>query len=193
MNFSLFGHSTIKTLKNKREQLYRVAYSWCNDASLADDIVNETLYKAIKNHSSLRDKSRLNSWLFKILGNCWHDHLRQLKPNDDIEDIVFTDNETPELLLQQQEIIVQVRKAISLLPMGQRQAITLVDIEGFSYEEVAIILDIPVGTVMSRISRGRILLKDKLLKTKPEQAGFNQEKDNLTKAQKEQAKLRRVK
>jgi RNA polymerase sigma-70 factor (ECF subfamily) len=56
-----------------------------------------------------------------------------------------------------------VRKAISRLPMGQRQALTLVDLEGCSYIEVAQILDIPIGTVMSRLSRARATLKAKLL------------------------------
>lgn len=162
--FSLFTNKKQKELKNKREQLYRVAYSWCNDGLLADDLTNETLYKALEKWSNLRDKSSINSWLFKILANCWYDHLRKIKPSESIDDIIFVESETPELLLQQQEIIIQVRKSVSLLPMGQRQVITLIDLEGFSYEEVAAILTIPIGTVMSRLSRGRLSLKESLLK-----------------------------
>ncbi len=162
--FSLFTNKKQNELKNKREQLYRVAYSWCNDELLADDLTNETLYKAFQKLNKLRDKSSINSWLFKILANCWYDHLRKIKPSESIDDIVFVDHETPDQLLQQQEIILHVRKAVGLLPMGQRQVITLIDLEGFSYEEVAAILSIPIGTVMSRLSRARLSLKESLLK-----------------------------
>lgn len=163
MKFSLFAQKKRNELKEKRQQLYRVAYSWCNDELLADDLVNETLYKAMNKLGDLRDQSQINSWLFKIMSNCWHDHLRKLKPQDDIDDVVIFDNDTPEQLLHQQEIILQVRRAVSLLPMGQRQVVTLVDLEGFSYDEVSAILSIPMGTVMSRLNRARISLKEKLL------------------------------
>ena len=172
--FSLFNNKQRDELKSKRQQLYRVAYAWCNDELLADDLANETIYKAIKNRSQLRDQSLLNSWLFKIMANCWHDHLRQLRPEENIDDVVFVEQQTPEQLLQQQEMILQVRKAIALLPMGQRQVLTLVDLEGFSYDEVATILVIPVGTVMSRLSRARNALKEKLLqKQSPEKGQDN--------------------
>ena len=161
--FSLFNNKQASELKSKRQQLYRVAYAWCNDELLADDLANETIYKAIKNRNQLRDPSHINSWLFKIMANCWRDHLRKLKPEENIDELVFVEQQTPEQLLQQQEIIIQVRKAIALLPMGQRQVLTLVDIEGFSYDEVANILAIPVGTVMSRLSRARNSLREKLL------------------------------
>ncbi len=164
MLFSFFTNKRQNELKDKREQLYRVAYSWCNDELLADDLTNETLFKALKKWPSLRDKSNVHSWLFKILANCWYDHLRKIKPSESVDDLVFIDYETPEQLLQQQEIIIQVRKAIGLLPMGQRQVITLIDLEGFSYGDVASILNIPIGTVMSRLSRGRLSLKENLLK-----------------------------
>lgn len=163
---SLFTNKRQNELKDKREQLYRIAYSWCNDELLADDLSNEALYKALKKWPNLRDKSSINSWLFKILANCWYDHLRKIKPSESVDDIVFVEHETPEQLLQQQEIIIQVRKAVGLLPMGQRQVITLIDLEGFSYEQVAAILSIPIGTVMSRLSRGRLSLKESLLKNK---------------------------
>ncbi len=164
MMFSLFTNKKQKELKSKRQQLYRVAFSWCNDELLADDLVNETLFKAMKKYNALRDKKNINSWLFKILANCWYDHLRKIKPLVNIDDIVFVDHNTPEVLLQQQEIIMQVRKVISSLPMGQRQVLTLVDLEGFSYDEVAQILEIPIGTVMSRLNRSRLALKEKLIK-----------------------------
>lgn len=181
--FSLFTNKRRNELKDKREQLYRVAYSWCNDELLADDLTNETLYKALKKCSTIRDKSSINSWLFKILANCWYDHLRKIKPTESVDDLIFVDHETPDQLLQQQEIIIQVRKAVGLLPMGQRQVITLIDLEGFSYGDVAAILSIPVGTVMSRLNRGRLSLKESLLQKNTE---------TTTKSGLQQIKLRSV-
>ena len=76
---SLFGHAN--DLQNQLEQirprLYRLAYSWSHNAALADDLVQETLIKALKNANQLRDPSLLNSWVFSILANCLRDHYRQ--------------------------------------------------------------------------------------------------------------------
>ena len=71
--------------------------------------------------------------------------------------------QTPELGLRKQQVIDRVRTAISRLPLGQRQVITLVDLKGFTYAEVAEVLEIPVGTVMSRLNRARMALKEQLL------------------------------
>ena len=70
---------------------------------------------------------------------------------------------------EQQDIVSRVRAMIATLPVGQRQVITLVDLAGFSYIEIANILDIPVGTVMSRISRARNALRKKLADYDPRQ------------------------
>ena len=70
--------------------------------------------------------------------------------------------ESPEEGYQQNQIIRRVRQAVGELPIGQREVITLVDLEECSYGEVATILDIPIGTVMSRLSRARYALKEKL-------------------------------
>ncbi|WP_455234473.1 RNA polymerase sigma factor [Thiogranum longum] len=161
---NLCKHQQFKqTLAEYRENLYRIAYSWCHNPALADDLVQDTLAKALKNSAQLRDQKTIKAWLYRILSNCWRDHFRRSRDTVDIDDVVLVEGETPDVQHDRQQIINRVRKAISYLPMGQRQVITLVDLEGCSYIEVAQILDVPIGTVMSRLSRARRALKERLL------------------------------
>lgn len=160
-------------LAQLRPKLYRVAFSWSHNAAIADDLVQETLAKALKNSSQLRDPELLKSWLFSILTNCWRDYFRQHKEMDDIdelEDCCCIEDSTPEDQHAQSQLVCRIREAISLLPMGQRQVLTLVDLEEFSYIEVANILTIPVGTVMSRLCRARQALKTLLKELAPQQS-----------------------
>jgi len=152
-------------VEQSRTRLYRTAYSWCHDAALADDLTQETLEKALKKHEQLRDPAALETWLFTILTNCWRDHFRRSKDMVDIDDVPLEHPSTPELEHQQHQIVREVRSAIGQLPVGQRQVLTLVDLEECSYLDVAQILDIPVGTVMSRLCRARRALKELLLDT----------------------------
>lgn len=153
-------------LEQHRRRLYRLAYSWCHERSLAEDLVQDTLIRAMERASQLRDPERLPAWLAAILVNCWRDHLRRLRPTDDIADMdesLFADEDrTPERDAECSQIVVRVRREIATLPLGQRQVLTLVDLEEYSYAEVASILDIPVGTVMSRLCRARQALKARL-------------------------------
>ena len=161
---NLSKHQQFKrALGDYRENLYRIAFSWCHNPALSDDLVQEALAKALKNSGQLRDPNTLKAWLYRILCNCWRDHFRRSRDTVDIDDVVLTDNETPASRHSRQQIITRVRNAIAYLPMGQRQVITLVDLEGCSYIEVAQILDVPIGTVMSRLSRARKALKERLL------------------------------
>jgi RNA polymerase sigma-70 factor (ECF subfamily) len=157
-----------RTIAEHRGAMYRLAYSWCHNPALSDDLVQEALAKALKNSGQLRDHKTLKAWLFRILTNCWRDHFRRSKETVDIDDVVLMDTRTPEFSHDQEQIVSQVRNAISELPLGQRQVVTLVDLEGSSYIEVAEILEIPIGTVMSRLSRARQALKTKLLETDSE-------------------------
>jgi len=150
-------------LEASRTRLYRLAYSWCHEPALADDLVQETLEKALKKSSQLREPAAMETWLFSILTNCWRDHFRRTKDTVDIDDIPFEHEITPEHEHQQHQVVSQVRAAIGTLPLGQRQVLTLVDLEGCSYIEVANILGVPVGTVMSRLCRARRALKASLL------------------------------
>lgn len=149
-----------------RPRLYKVAYSWCHAADIADDLVQDTVIKAMRNANSLRDMQKMNSWLFTILANCWRDYLRRQKPTDDIDECILTDDDSPELAQERQNITDIVQHAVATLPQGQRQVLSLVDLEGFSYAEVAEIIGIPTGTVMSRLNRARKSLSEQLLELK---------------------------
>jgi len=168
---SLFtGTSFIrKELEKRRSLLYRIAYSWCHNASLADDLVQDTIVKALRNSRQLKNTEAVNGWLSRILANCWYDYLRQQKETVDLDNLPYEEFASDDDEHEKQDIVRRVRAMIAELPMGQRQVITLVDIAGFSYVEIAEILDIPIGTVMSRINRARRALKTKLADYDPRQ------------------------
>jgi RNA polymerase sigma-70 factor (ECF subfamily) len=154
-------------IEAQRPVLYRIAYAWCHDAALADDLVQETLSKAWARRAQLREEAALKAWMVSIMNHCWLDHLRSRRDFDDVEDwedTLESGDDTPEACCNREQVIACVRAAVARLPLGQRQVLTLVDLEEFGYAEVAGILNIPVGTVMSRLSRARTSLK-KLLDT----------------------------
>lgn len=174
LNFFSRHHHIKERLEALRPQLYRLAYSWTSNPALADDLTQETLAKALKNVAQLRNPEALKSWSFGILRNCWRDHYRSNRDMDDVDTQVLADEQTPEHHHEQQNIVDKVRGAVSQLPEGQRHVLTLIDLEGCSYAEVADILEIPIGTVMSRLCRARRGLADKLLEFQPES------RDNVT-------------
>jgi len=167
-------------LEQRRELLYRLAYSWCHSAALADDLVQDAMVKALKSGSQLKKPAAIKGWLSKILANCWYDHLRRTRDMVDLDNLPYEEATDSTDVHEQQDIVSRVRAMIATLPVGQRQVITLVDLAGFSYIEIADILDIPIGTVMSRISRARNALKTKL-------ADYDPRQDLL------RAKIRRIK
>jgi len=158
-----------RQLELSRNRLYRTAYSWCHDTHLADDLVQQTLLKALQNTHQLRELSGLDAWQFRILSNCWYDHCRRRRDVQDIDETPYWHDQTPEAEHGRDEKVKRVRDAIGALPMPQRQVITLVDLAGLSYSEVAEVLEIPVGTVMSRVCRARRTLKEYLIDLKPTQ------------------------
>lgn len=170
LNFFSRHHQLKEQLEQLRPHLYRLAYSWTNNPVLADDLTQETLAKALKNVGQLKNPAALKSWAFGILKNCWRDHFRNQREMDDIDNTELTDERTPENHHEQQHIVDKVRSAVAGLPEGQRQVLSLVDLEGCSYSEVAEILEIPIGTVMSRLCRARKTLAAKLLEFQPESA-----------------------
>ncbi|OQW97505.1 MAG: RNA polymerase subunit sigma-24 [Thiothrix lacustris] len=149
-------------LSEHRAKLHRMAVAWCGDPALADDLVQDTLAKALEKQEQLKDDERLGAWLYKILHNCWMEHLRTQRPALDIDALELTCTDCPEKHFADAQLVTQVRAAVEALPISQCQVMTLVDLEGCSYEQVAAILDIPIGTVMSRLSRARDTMKKRL-------------------------------
>lgn len=167
LDFFLRSREAQRALNQARGRLYRMAYAWCHQPALADDLVQETLTKALQKSSQLRDPKARDAWLFAILANCYRDHFRRQREMDDIDELELSFDITPETESGRAEVIGKVRAAIARLPQGQRQVVTLVDLEGFSYVETAQILDVPIGTVMSRLCRARNAMKPMLAEFQP--------------------------
>jgi RNA polymerase sigma-70 factor (ECF subfamily) len=163
----LFGRGPAlrRGIEQSRDMLCRMAYAWCHDRALADDLAQAAVEKGLRASGQLRDPERLRAWLLQILANCLRDHLRERRDFVDIDDVaesVLAGGATPEESRASAELVGRVRAAVALLPLGQRQVVTLVDLEDCSYAEAAEVLGIPVGTVMSRLCRARRALRDAL-------------------------------
>ncbi len=149
---------------------YHLTY---NDAD-ADDLLQETFAKAFKAIDKYNEGTNAKAWLFKILKNTFINEYRRKNRQpmkvefDDIvsvrdeEDSPFQSYQDLREEMFQQMIGDEVTNAINALPVDFRVVILLCDVEGFTYEEIAKILDIPIGTVRSRLHRSRNLLKEKL-------------------------------
>lgn len=145
-----------------RSKLYRIALAWCGDRMVADDLVQETIATGMKNYKQLRDENSMFGWICSIMKNNWYRHLRKQKNHDSVDDQLPSSEKGPLGNCQEVDIIKQVRLAVAELSLDQRQVISLVDLGELSYCEVAQTLDIPVGTVMSRLHRARKSLLKKL-------------------------------
>ncbi|BBP44423.1 RNA polymerase sigma factor [Thiosulfativibrio zosterae] len=146
-------------------KLYRLALAWSQQQSLAQDLVQEAMLKAIEKQHQLQNLQDLEPWLCKILHNLYIDRLRynqqwQFTDTEDIDHFDFAKSCEDNCITQQTEFTVH--QAIGCLPFEQREVVTLVDLQGFSYQETASVLEVPVGTVMSRLSRARSKLKSLL-------------------------------
>lgn len=147
-----------------------VVYRMCGDAQLAEDAAQETFIRAWQNLPSHRPGTSLRNWLYRIAVNAGTDLLRKEKRilPDAIDDLHLTDGDPSlEALVSQKERARLVQSAVLSLPEGSRAVLVLREYEGLSYQEISSILDIPLGTVMSRLSYARNILKAKLQQQLP--------------------------
>ncbi len=165
-----------KLVGNSRDRLYRMAYAWTHNPHLADDLVQQAMCKALSNQRQLRDPGAAEAWLFRIMSNCLKDYHRAKREVLTDDELVIVDNWTPEKETEEQQLVRKVRQAVRKLPLAQCQVITLIDLEGFTYASVSEILEIPVGTVMSRLCRGRRALREFLTDIRPQQGEGRQPK-----------------
>jgi RNA polymerase sigma-70 factor (ECF subfamily) len=142
-----------------------VVYRMCGDGQIAEEAAQEAFLQAWLHLSSYRPQTSLRNWLYRIAFNAATDFLRKEKrilPND-IEEMPLTDaHPGPEALLFQIERTALIQKAVLSLPDASRAVLVLREYEEMSYHEIADTLDIPVGTVMSRLNYARKILKEKL-------------------------------
>jgi RNA polymerase sigma-70 factor, ECF subfamily len=133
-----------------------VLYRMCGDAQIAEDAAQETFIHAWLHISSFRPQGSLRNWLYRIGVNAATDILRKQRrilPND-LEDLQLVDPQPgPEGLVSREEQAALIQKAVSSLPDTSRAVLVLREYEGLSYHEIASTLDIPIGTVMSRLNQ----------------------------------------
>ncbi len=154
------------------DDLYRMAFHLTGNRDDAEDLVQETCVRAFQGFHRLKAEEAIKAWLFRILARAFYDRLRQKSPGVPLEEEGGRPGggvpegcptpPGPEQELLQRELEIVVREAIDHLPPDFRMVILLADIEGFSYKEIARLLSIPIGTVMSRLNRGRAILRRKL-------------------------------
>src|ERR1700754_294573 len=152
------------------DQLYRAALRYTRNTADAEDLVQETMAKAYAGFPSFTEGTNLRAWLFRIMTNTWITSYRsaQRRPDEvlaaDVTD-VRSSAATPSAELAALNAMGdgEVLDALRELPEGQRLVVYYADVEGFRYKEIAMILDVPVGTVMSRLHRGRNNLRALLM------------------------------
>lgn len=157
------------------KKAYNIAYRIMGNEEDAKDMAQEALLRVYRSLKDFKGQSSFSTWLYRIVTNVCLDELRRRKKEKyvSMDSTIYTDNgelhrelcsekETPESIYERVEEGELVRNAIQELSEDYRSVIVLRDIQGFSYEEISNILDCSLGTVKSRINRGRTILKDKL-------------------------------
>lgn len=139
-------------------RLRRFARSLTKDSVRADDLVQDVFERAMTREHLWEPGTSLRSWLFRMTQNVWIDTVRSPKAKEvligNVKNIARSHDRADSSIA-----LAEIELALSLLPVEQREVIILFALEGLTYEQTAMILAVPVGTVMSRLARGRDLLK----------------------------------
>ncbi|MBO8126093.1 MAG: sigma-70 family RNA polymerase sigma factor [Firmicutes bacterium] len=152
--------------------LFNIAYRLAGNREEAEDLVQEALVRAFRSFRSFEPGTSFKSWLYRIVSNLYVDTLRKrskYREESLDEPIIYENGEfkksipdysaDPSQLVEETGFVGEVQKALDCLPAEYRLAVILCDVQGFSYEEIAEIMDCSIGTVRSRIHRGRKALR----------------------------------
>ena len=162
------------------DSLYGLALRLTRRAADAEDLVQDTYLKAFRSAHQFEAGTNLKAWLFTILHNTFRNNRRHDGRNPVDVDSEAVEraagerpaDESPEQILSRQTLDADLQAALDALPDGFRQAVWLRDVEELSYADIARVLDVPIGTVMSRISRGRRALSEGLRARRGAPAGM---------------------
>lgn len=169
-----------------QRRIQRLIGRMVRDVDLVEDIAQDTFIRAYRALSQFRGEAQFYTWLYRIAVNTAKKALMDLKRNPTVSENSFksadddetssvenelTTSETPEAVLASKEIAEMVNSAMDMLPEELRQAITLREIEGLSYEEISEIMSCPIGTVRSRIFRARETISQKIRPLLESQSG----------------------
>lgn len=152
--------------------LYNFIYRIIGDAAFAEDLLQETFLRLWQNRQSYREIAKFSTWLYTVAGNLAKSELRRLKVRrwisfssgeSDDRPLDFADDRSDPLEQMEQKIAQErIDYEIQKLPIRFREVIVLRDVQELSYEEISSILKIPLGTVKSRVNRGRLRLQSRL-------------------------------
>jgi RNA polymerase sigma-70 factor (ECF subfamily) len=152
------------------DALYNFARWLARDSNDAEDLVQETYLKALRSFASFQSGTNFRAWIFQILRNTFLSSRSRLErrltvalDSEEDEPEVAVDTETPETILMNRSNSLLVQRAIEDLPLHHRETLLLCEVEEMSYQEIAEILSIPIGTVMSRLARARKAIRQSIL------------------------------
>jgi len=161
-----------KIVNRYKGRLYNFVFRFVGDQETAEDIVQETFLRAYRRRREYRAIANFSTWLFTIAGNLAKSELRRRKRwrllsldwDDDAGNGMEIADESlrPDTMAESSMTDMRIQEAIDSLPSNYKQVVILRDIEGLSYQEIAEIVGCPVGTVKSRVNRGRLRLQQKL-------------------------------
>jgi RNA polymerase sigma factor (sigma-70 family) len=149
-----------------QREVYNLSLRMLSNASAAEDATQDAFLSAFRGIGKFRG-GIFRAWLFRIAANACRDQLRSLRrrPTTSLDDVPFeleSDQPSPEDFAMRQELGEEIKRALAALPPDQRLAVILRDIEGLDYEEIAQVTGSSLGTVKSRINRGRARLRHHL-------------------------------
>lgn len=173
-----------RSIEENMDALYGVALRLTRNCADAEDLVAESVTRAWSKRASLEDRKRFRPWVFRILRNCFISDYRKksVRPTETQYEEGFTDEGEGDvasfLIEQPDEFLVwwadperdfvndvlgeKIMSAIASLPQAYRMTVLLINVEGLTYDEAAEVLDVPPGTIRSRMKRGRTLLQKEL-------------------------------
>ncbi|EAT12962.1 RNA polymerase sigma factor [Bermanella marisrubri] len=136
-------------------RLRKYCYALTNDLHNSEDLLQASVQRALEKWQQYQADTHFDRWMYRLCRNLWIDTMRKDKPSEELDPEIETDNRVLEDTLVNENLLAQVKEKMSELSEGLRIVLYLVAVEGRSYQETAEFLDIPKGTVMSRLARAR--------------------------------------